>query len=227
MNRKNLLFVTLSMLAASLFVACEETEEATEYDDWKERNDAFIDSIQTVTGENYLTWGNPITRVTTDVESMELGELYAVQVMDGGTTSTPYKYSYMKKLVENPEGMRIISTDVLKVYIYCTYIDGDEVFGNFVGYSALDTEIPLTAEDMIWPTDFDEPEECQVNSSVYFPGGVEWALQYARSGERLLVYVPYTSGVGYGTTSYSGTSFSVLAYSALTFDIIIEEITED
>ena len=222
----SLLFLFLCGMA---FTACEETTEPTAYDNWRERNDAFIDSIRTETGENYLVWRSPATRVTTDLgqTDMVLGDLYAVEVQDGNTTAG-LQYAYCKKLVDNPDGERLLSTDNVYMFLCCTYINGESMLANFDGYTSLDAEIALDANQMPWPTPFDEPIVICVNNDIRIPNGLEWVLQLARVGERWIVYVPYFDGVGYGVTdsSYSSYSFSVRGSSVLTYDIIIESIED-
>ena len=46
MSKKIYLF-SLVLLALA-FTACSETEEATKFDNWRSRNEAFIDSLQAV-----------------------------------------------------------------------------------------------------------------------------------------------------------------------------------
>ena len=217
--KKSFFIPSLLVALAFAFAACEETAEPSAYDNWRERNDAFIDSIRTVTGENYLVWRNPDTRVTTDLGQtpMELGKLYAIEVQDGGTTEG-LQYTYAKKLVDNPDGTRLLATDNVEMYYRGTLINGVEFDGNFDGYGALDRQIPLDPAQMKNPTDFDEPATMSVGGMI---GGVEWVLQHARTGERWIIYIPYN--VGYGASS----SGSVPAYSALTFDFVIGDIVED
>ena len=71
---------------------------------------------------------------------------------------------------------------------------------------------------MKWPTAFDEPAEMNPGGMV---GGVSWVLQHARTGERWIIYVPYS--VGYGESDYN----SIRGCSALTFDFIIGDIVEE
>ena len=205
---KKAFFIPFLLVAlAFAFAACEETTEPGAYDNWRERNDAFIDSIRTETGENYLVWRNPATRVTTDLGQtpMELGKLYAIEVQDGGT-SAGLEYTYAKKLVDNPDGTRLLATD-------------------------LDQDIPLDPAQMKWPTDFDEPATFTVNSASVVSSGVvsglSWVLQHARTGERWIAYIPYS--VGYGESDYSSmySSSIIPGCSVLTFDFIIGDIVED
>ena len=217
---KKAFFIPFLLVAlAFAFAACEETTEPGAYDNWRERNDAFIDSIRTETGENYLVWRSPATRVTTDLGQtpMELGKLYAIEVQDGGT-SAGLEYTYAKKLVDNPDGTRLLATDNVEMFYYGTLINGVEFDGNFDGYGALDQDIPLDPAQMKNPTDFDVPATMSVSGMI---GGVEWVLLHARTGERWLIYVPYS--VGYGESDNN----SIPGCSVLTFDFVIGDIVED
>ena len=217
---KKSFFIPFLLVAfAFAFAACEETTEPGAYDNWRERNDAFIDSIRTETGENYLVWRNPATRVTTDLGQtpMELGKLYAIEVQDG-STSAGLEYTYAKKLVDNPQGTRLLATDYAEMYYYGTLINGTSFDGNFEGYGALDQQIPLDPTQMKNPTDFDLPATMQAGGLV---GGVKWVLQHARTGERWLIYVPYS--VGYGESDNN----SIPGCSVLTFDFVIGDIVAD
>ncbi len=223
--KKSFFIPFLLVALAFAFAACEETTEPGAYDNWRERNDAFIDSIRTETGENYLVWRNPATRVTTDLGQtpMELGKLYAIEVQDGGT-SAGLEYTYAKKLVDNPDGTRLLATDYVEMFYRGTYINGVEFDGNFDGYGALDRQLPLDPAQMKNPTDFDEPATMSVSGMI---GGVEWVLLHARTGERWVIYVPYS--VGYGESDYSSmySSSIIPGCSALTFDFVIGDIVED
>ena len=218
---KSTILSLLSLVSLFLLASCEETTVPGTYDNWRERNDAFLDSIRTETGDNYLVWRNPGTRVTTDLGEtpMTLGKLYAIEVQDGGTTDG-LQYTYAKKLVDNPDGTRLLATDNVEVYYYGTLINGEEFDGNFEGFGALDQEIPLNSADMKWPTDFNTPATMEVDGLI---GGVKWVLQHARTGERWLIHVPYYSGVGYGESDNN----SIPGCSVLTFDFVIGDIVED
>lgn len=223
--KKSFFIPFLLVALAFAFAACEETTEPGAYDNWRERNDAFIDSLDAIAGENYLVWRNPSTRVTTDLgqTSMTLGELYAVEVQDGGT-SLQSNYAYAKKLVDNPDGTRLLYTDNVEMFYRGTYINGVQFDGNFEGYGALDQQIPLDPAQMKWPTDFDVPATMSVGGLV---GGASWVLQHARTGERWMIYIPYN--VGYGESDYTSmySSSTIPGCSALTFDFVIGDIVED
>ena len=44
MNKK--IYLLPILLLALVFVSCEETKEVSIYDNWQERNEAFIDSLR-------------------------------------------------------------------------------------------------------------------------------------------------------------------------------------
>lgn len=232
MKRKPSIFLPLVALLTLLsLAACKETEEVGEYDNWRARNDLFIDSLYALAGDNYLMWNDPAppveTRVTTQVPRMNVGELYAILVQDAATTSGQH-YTYAKKLVDNPQGRRLLYTDNVQVYYHGTYINGTTFDGNFDGYAAADDRegrIPFTQpQDMRWYTDFDEPVTFTVSGLV---SGMIWTLQFAREGERWLMYIPYD--VAYGEDDYtpSSSSATIPGGSLLVFDVIIGNIVED
>ena len=154
--RKGLLFLPFLLLLVGAFISCEEVEEAGKYDNWRERNEAFADSI---TGERPLYTGYHST---------------------------------------------------VSAFYYGTLIVGDQFDGNFDGYSALDTNIPLSS--LKEPTAFDSPTTFAVASVI--PGWTA-ALQLMRAGERWMLYG--SSGNNDGT---------IPGYTALTFDLLLERIVE-
>ena len=134
----------LCLAACALGLAsCDETQEASAYDNWQARNEAFVDSLRTVAGDNFLTWQNPPTRAITDIgtDGMELGKLYALLVQDGGNTGGQ-QYVYCKKLVDNPDGERVLYTDQVSIYYYGTLINNVSFDGNFDGWGATDVLEP-------------------------------------------------------------------------------------
>ena len=44
--KKSLLFLPFLLLLVGAFISCEEVEEAGKYDNWRERGEAFVDSIE-------------------------------------------------------------------------------------------------------------------------------------------------------------------------------------
>ncbi|WP_276863322.1 FKBP-type peptidyl-prolyl cis-trans isomerase [Mediterranea massiliensis] len=194
-------------LAALLFASCEEVQEASKYDNWQARNEAYIDSIAGETGKVFVA-------TLEDADRMEPGSLFAIATTSGTTAGE--QYVYCKKITANPEGRRPLYTETVSAYYYGTLITGDKFDGNFTGYSAIDYQ-ELNAEDKK-PTDFDAPTEFTVSGVIT---GWTAALQLMRTGERWMLYIPYQSA--YGTSG----SKSIRGYSALAFDLILDDIVTD
>lgn len=207
MRRIRKILCFLLPLAALLFASCEEVQEASKYDNWQARNEAFIDSIARETG-------GLIIDSEEKAAAVEVGRLFAIATTAG--TMSGDQYVYCKKITANPEGRRPLYTETVSAYYYGTLITGDKFDGNFTGYSAVDRQ-ELNAEDKK-PTEFDAPAEFAVSGMIT---GWTAALQLMRTGERWMLYIPYQSGYG---TSGSG---SILGYSALTFDLDLVEVVED
>lgn len=194
-------------LAALLFASCEEVQEASKYDNWQSRNEAYIDSIAGETGKVFVA-------TLEDADRMEPGRLFAIATTSGTTAGE--QYVYCKKITANPGGRRPLYTETVSAYYYGTLITGDKFDGNFTGYSAVDRQ-ELNVEDKK-PTEFDAPTEFTVSGVIT---GWTAALQLMRTGERWMLYIPYQSAYG---TSGSG---SIPGYSALAFDIILDDIVAD
>ena len=197
------LFVLLALFGVT-FAACEETEEVSVYDNWQERNEAYIDSVATYVGNRYIVDQE-------DADAMELGQIYAIEDR-GNSTGTTKRYIYCKKLVANPDGETPNYSgwhSTVEAFYYGTLITGDSFDGNFDGYGALDQEIPIPPTKI--PTEFDSSTTFSVNGVV---NGWIWSLQYMRVGERWILYIPWESGYGSG-----GRGSSVPGYSTLVFDL--------
>lgn len=224
MKRPFLLFLPFLLFVAGAFVACEEVQEEGKYDNWQQRNEAFIDSIKAKTGDNFVT-------SLEEAEKMEIGKLYAIEVETGGTNTNgnaTHQYVYCKKLWNADGGTHPLYTEKVSVFYYGTLITGDEFDGNFDGFGATDREeldrlLPLSAPSEAtpaskWPTAFNSPSEFAVSGVI--PGWI-WPLQYMRAGERWILYIPWQSGYGSsGNTNING-------YSALTFDVCLDEVIAD
>ena len=211
--KKILLYLPFMLFLAGAFISCEEVEEEGKYDNWRERNEAYIDSIAKVANQRFVATGAQADAIGAD------GTTFAILVQSASTTSS-LEYVYCKKLVANPEGIRpnyVGYNSTVSTYYYGTYINGESFDGNFTGYTATDKNIPLTVANQLQPTAFDSPSEFTVSGVI---SGWATALQYMRSGERWMLYIPYKAGYG---TSDSG---SIPGYSALVFDVILDEVIE-
>lgn len=204
--RKGLLFLPFLLLLAGAFVSCEEVEEAGEYDNWRGRNEAYIDSISSVAGENYVTTAE-------EARSLEVGEMFALKDYIISTDKNP-RYIYCQKLVKNPEGEIPLWTETANVFYYGTLINGERFDGNFEGYGALDSHIPYPLKKN--PTPFDTTMDCGISDTGLRTGWKAF-LQYMAVGERWLIYLPAASAYGVGAGSIPG-------HSALVFDVVLNEI---
>ena len=50
MNKRLLVFLPFLLLLTGVFTSCEEVEEVGRYDNWRERNEAYIDSLNLIIG---------------------------------------------------------------------------------------------------------------------------------------------------------------------------------
>lgn len=209
------MFLPFLLFVAGAFVSCEEVEEAGKYDNWRERGEAFTDSIKALTGENYVASPE-------QADAMEIGKLYAIQTT--ASTTEGAQYVYCKKLVKNETGERPLYTGYhskVNAYYRGTYANGEEFDGNFDGYGALDREIPIPLKK---PTAFDSFARFNVSNGI---SGWVTALQFMRMGERWMLYIPWQSG--YGSTDQVDQltgKVTIPAYSALAFDVILDSFAE-
>ena len=204
------------LFAIGALVSCEEVEEASEYDNWRERNEAFIDSIRRETGEIYVA-------TEEDVQRVPEGQLFAIRDWQVSTNENAY-YIYCKKikaLDDYTNARRPLYTETVSAYYYGTLINGLNFDGNFSGYGATDQGFLDKNDAEKAPTDFDSPAEFDVNGNII--SGWSIVLQYMYVGERWIVYIPWQSGYG----SSGSSSGSIPGYSALAFDMQLEDVVED
>lgn len=211
MKRPFLLFLPFLLFVAGAFVSCEEVEEAGKYDNWRELNEAYIDSIKTVANERYIAGEEQIRAV-------KVGEMFMLQNWFNSTTVTT-QYIYCRKLVANPEGRIPVQTESVNAYYYGTMINGENFDGGFDGYGALDQNIPIPP--MKEPSPFSWSSDFAIDDSGLRTG---WKifLQYMAVGERWIVYIPSASAYG-DAGSADGT---IPGHSALVFDVILNGIVE-
>ena len=157
MNKKLLVFLPFLLILAGAFVSCEEVEEEGKYANWQERNQAFLDSIKVVAGDNYVPMD------LEKLDKVEVGEMFYVKNEFVSTLQTP-EYIYCKKLVKNLDGQRPMATEAAYVYYYGTLITGTKFDGSFTGYSAIDQAIPNPPKNE--PTDF--RLDCYVYYQLFF-----------------------------------------------------------
>ncbi|MDR0659167.1 MAG: FKBP-type peptidyl-prolyl cis-trans isomerase [Mediterranea sp.] len=195
---KNLYLLPVLLFALS-FVACDESEEVSKYANWRERNEAFIDSLQAVCdlGED------PDLKCVVYDRDKKVNIFY--KVLPGSPlspkpdqTEPPFFTSKVKMVYR---GMYIDETVFAKAtapYHYTTMYKDLTVFDSNM------------SEDNYNP-DFDSPAEFTVSGVI---GGWTQLLQIMKCGDRFEAYIPYQAGYG-----ESSSSSGIMAYSTLIFDM--------
>lgn len=209
MKKRLLVFLPFLLLTMGVFISCEEVEEEGKYSNWQERNQAFIDSIKVVAGDNYVA-------TLEQLEKVQVGEMFYI-MNDLNSTGNNPQYIYCKKLVKDMSGQRPLYTESAYVYYYGTLITGTKFDGSFTGYSAIDQNIPFKPEKE--PTPYDWTVKFTINSTSLTSGWRAF-LQYMHTGERWMVYIPWDSAYG------SSGSGSIPGYSVLAFDVIMTRVVQ-
>lgn len=186
MSKKIYLF-SLVLLALA-FVSCSETEEVGKYDNWRARNEAYIDSLANV----YAT-------------ASGRGGLERIEML-----TAPGNYIYYKEIEKAPAANTDSPkyTDYVKVYYKGTNILGEYFDGNFKG------DNPVVNEEN--PSEGDSPTSIfQVSGVITGWGEV---LQRMKVGDRWKVYIPWEYAYGSsGTTGILGYSALVFDITLLDF----------
>lgn len=192
------IFYLLSLCSLTLFfVACEETEGPSQFENWRLRNEAFMDSLS---------------------RALETDEdLIAIQ---DPRNKQGYKL-FFKKIVEKPAGtQQPYFTSTVSVF-YRGMLINEEVFASSTNkiYTQLYKNLTVfdgnfTGDD---PTEFDKTYKLNIQTSGVISGWIE-ILQNMKLGERLEVYIPWTSAYG------SAGNGSIPGYSVLMFDMTLKEI---
>lgn len=190
MNKK--IYLLPLLLLALVFASCEETKEVSIYDNWQERNEAYIDSL-------YNEYTTKADRGGLDtIHLMSYPEdyiFYKVKTPVMNQTGETVGYDYIEGYVS--EDIQPYYTDSVYVYSKGNLIIGSQFEGNFTGVN---------------PTVFDSPSKLYVNASSTLIGRSE-ILQRMKVGERWEVYIPWQFGYG------SSGSGSILGYTTLIFDV--------
>lgn len=199
MKRKIHLLLPFVLLAI-VFVACDETEEAGKYDNWRTRNDVFIDSLQNV----YDAKIDPDLKMLKDETNGR--SIFFKILKSGDPKATPPFY-----------------TSSAGCYYRGMYID-EAVFNanpNEKYYTRLYKQLtvfdPKMAEDNPNP-DLDPLVEFTPSGSVT---GFGTALMYMRPGDRWELYIPYQSGYQNSIDQYTT---EIMRYGTLIFDVTMVEI---
>ena len=166
MSKKIYLFSLVLLTLA--FVSCSETEEVGKYDNWRARNEAYIDSLANV----YAT-------------ASGRGGLERIEML-----TAPGNYIYYKVMPSMTDHVVKAGspkyTDYVKVYYKGTNILGEYFDGNFKG------DNPVVNEEN--PSEGDSPTTIfQVSGVITGWGEV---LQRMEVGDRWKVYIPWEYAYG-------------------------------
>lgn len=115
MNKK--IYLLPLLMLALVFASCEETKEASRYDDWKARGENFIDSIAGVAAAQ-------------DENTPPAERIYAV-LDQANRVSIYYKKNLDPKYVATSQEP-VLYTDSVDVFYRVRYFNGDKVAENFV-----------------------------------------------------------------------------------------------
>lgn len=186
------------LLLAVLFASCEETKEVSKYDNWRARNDAFVDSLYQV--------------YTTQPDHGGLDSIHLI--------SAPGQFIFYKKLTPaTPDGKEPIITDIsplytesVSTYYRGSYINGETFDQNFTGANP--------------SFSFDSPSTFRVGAIIVnnkvVPGvvtGFAEMLQRMKVGERRLIYIPWRFGYGESNQVDQMTGkVTIIGTSTLIFD---------
>lgn len=209
MNTK--IYLLPLLMLAMLFASCEETSEASVYDNWQPRNEAFIDSVRNVFEKGITdNEGRKIDRfeiLTAPGTYMYYKKLTAVtdtppidpetgKIFPGREDEYIEGYKYL-------EGVRPFYTDKVSLFYKVSLINKVRIDG-FLGAN---------------PTIIDSSSKWTVNGNII--SGWTELLQWMSVGERWEVYIPWNYAYG------SGDEGAIPGYSTLLYDIQLYSIEPD
>lgn len=167
------ILLSLLVLALFSFTSCDEKEEAGEFDNWKERNVQFVDSIATV------------ARNCTDGS----WKVFLTEGLDNAKEWPNEYYVYCNVLSAGTGVTHPAFTDTVEVNYSGRLIPTDNHPQGYLFDSSYTGEFdPL----------FDVPVSFPLNGTV---AGFYTALQQMVAGDTWKVYIPYE--LGYGDSSNS------------------------
>ena len=202
--RRTFYLLAVALLAVA-FAACEETEEVGRYDNWRARNDAFIDSLAQV---------------------FEQGTDPALQRFNLFVNSSDYIYYKSKTPVESeaqntdPEvyGHRPTYGATVRVYYKGVNMLGERFDGFYGDNPNIDSDGEVNVNE-------GETNPVSFSMSALVTGWQE-ALQRMTVGERWEVFIPWEYGYGSRDREDTSGNVTVRAYSTLIFDIQLLDADE-
>lgn len=188
MNKK--LYLLPSLLLTLAFTSCEETMEASKFDDWRPRNEAFLDSLEQV----YNDESDP--------------SLQFIVPLNDNKAKLFYK-DITPESVKDKLGATPIYTDSVQVYYRGSYIFGNVFDQNYLGKEGPDPKFDVPLDCYVSPY-VERPRGWPIGTVI---SGWGEFLQHMKIGQRWRVYLP--SDYAYGT----GGNGSIPGYSTLIFDM--------
>lgn len=195
MKKQTFCLLTLCLLLTAAFTSCKEKEEAGEYDNWRARNDQYIDSIARVCSIN------------------EDGQWVAIRSYDLGKSKAddtdPQHYIYVHKLAAGTGTYHPQNNDSVRVHYSghiiptANYPQGYNFNRSYYGYTLDETT--------------DVPTLLGVNGTV---AGFKTALMNMVVGDVWLIYVPYY--LGYKGEAQS--TANIPGYSTLIFEVKLSRV---
>lgn len=199
--KKLLYILILFSFNFSLFIltSCSEKEEVGEYDDWQQRNAAFIDSIAKVCDKNADgKWERICSfNLNDSIEALAPNNMHYIYVHKLEDGNGSYKPLYNDSVRAHYLGRLIPSS---------SYSEGKIFDKSYSTYKLNElTDVPTLFG-----------VNAGTNALVY---GFSTALMHMKEGDNWRVYIP--SYLGYGSSESSST---IPAYSTLIFDIKLARI---
>jgi FKBP-type peptidyl-prolyl cis-trans isomerase FklB len=180
------------ILHSSFFISCSEEEaESYEFENWKERNDAFFASLADSLEANPTQWERILSySLNTDREHASDCYIYVKKLVNGEGTESP---AYTDSVRAAYRGRLIPSATYPEGYVF------DET-----AYGAFSTSTAYSLKSLV----------------SNYVDGYSTALQHMHKGDTWRVYIPYNLGYGdKDITGVS--SLSVPAYSVIIFDVAL------
>lgn len=191
-----------------MFVSCSETDTAsTEYDNWKEKNDAYFEQ----------QYQRALDSIAVNPTKWKVIKCFSKNQNQEGT-HTDYIIAHVLSQKEQHDEATTPSyadsplyTDSVRVHVRGNLIPSPSYNVNSASFGAKGYQF-----DTSWNGDYNE--KIMIPSSYKVSGlidGFATALQYMHVGDRWEVLIPYQ--LGYNSTERS----SIPAYSVLVFDITL------
>lgn len=188
---RKILYGLMGLAMVAIAVSCSETEaDEAELVNWKDRNEAYFDSLYQVAKANPLSYKLIRHWSLEEKVATEPDDFIIVQVINEGKgTASP------------------IYTDSVRVHYRGKYIPSKTYPSGYVF-------------DQSWTGDYDLQTMHPVTLSVSgVVDGFATALQNMHPGDRWIVTIPYALGYGADDYSSSSSSTSIPGGSNLIFDL--------